>query len=707
MKTILYTLFCFFCARTAVSQAPDWAWMREARGAGVETPRDMAVDASGNVYVVGTFQSAAMTAGSTTLSNPGSAGTGEVYLLKYDRTGAFQWARKATGAEEDVGMGVAIDGSGNVFITGWFQSPTLTFGNVTVNNFTTTAFEDIFLAKYDASGNVLWARAYGGAQSEFCYGVATDASGNCFITGEYYSLSVLFGNYGVINSGASDVFVTKISGSGTPLWSKRIGGGNIDYGRGVATDAAGSVYVTGFYNSATVPSFSPALSNAGGFDVFFAKYDAAGNNVLSGRVGASGDESAFAIATGAAGQFFVSGNYQSSTLQFGSTALTNGSGSDMFFAKFAASGSALWAKDCGSSQSVNWADLVTDAAGDLYAASSFNLSSITLGSISVTAGGSFGGFVAKFSGGNGNVLWARGTSSPGMEQLYAVAVGGGYAHVAGVYSGTLSMGALSSVADGGTDGFVAKLCTAPAGPLSASGQTVCAYSKGVLTASTPPGTRAVWFASASGGNALFTGQSFTPQVNGTYYVAAQDTNSGCAMISAGRLSATVVSHPRLNPAVSVNGNTLTATAGGSVVGWYDCEKTELIAGQTGSAFVVKATGSYAVIMKGPEGCADTSACGSYSYTEGTDTVVVVTGVDERAGETLLVFPNPAQEIVHVLSLRGGSFGLQDFSGKVLLEIDAVPGVRCEFAADGIAAGIYLLVPKDGTPGKRIVIGRGD
>src|SRR4051812_8526496 len=127
MKHLLFaigTLLSFHC----IAQTPDFAWLRDLRGSGTEEIRDVAVDASGNVYVTGSFNSGVMTAGTTTLTNSGSGGTSDIFLVKYDRTGTVLWARKAGGGDQDYGVSVAADASGNVFICGWFQSSMASFG---------------------------------------------------------------------------------------------------------------------------------------------------------------------------------------------------------------------------------------------------------------------------------------------------------------------------------------------------------------------------------------------------------------------------------------------------------------------------------------------------------------------------------------------------------------------------------------------------
>ena len=98
------------------------------------------------------------------------------------QTPNWQWAKSAGGTGYESSTGVCTDASGNVFITGLFFSPTITFGTTTLTN---AGGMDIFIVKYDATGNVLWAKSAGGVYGERGQSVCTDASGNVFITGHY------------------------------------------------------------------------------------------------------------------------------------------------------------------------------------------------------------------------------------------------------------------------------------------------------------------------------------------------------------------------------------------------------------------------------------------------------------------------------------------------------------------------------------------
>lgn len=131
------------------------------------------------------------------------------------------------GGNSDSGQGILIDVSGNVLLTGIFTSPSITFGNTTKTNL---GQNDIFLVKYDASGNILWAKFSGGLSSDIISDISTDASSNIVVTGYFLSSSITFGKTTLTKTGSAAIFVAKYDASGNLLWAKSEGGTSEDMG---------------------------------------------------------------------------------------------------------------------------------------------------------------------------------------------------------------------------------------------------------------------------------------------------------------------------------------------------------------------------------------------------------------------------------------------------------------------------------------------
>lgn len=170
------------------------------------------------------------------------------------QSGSWQWARNSTGTTPpgtfcNHSISLAADRMGNSFTTGYFYTPTITFGSTTLTN-TSSAATDIFLAKYDISGNFKWAKKAGGSNYDAPNSVAADVSGNVYVTGFYSSPSISFGSTTFTSSGITRTFLVKYDSLGNILWAKSPIGGSQAYC--VTTDSGGNVFITGNYTDTLV-----------------------------------------------------------------------------------------------------------------------------------------------------------------------------------------------------------------------------------------------------------------------------------------------------------------------------------------------------------------------------------------------------------------------------------------------------------------------
>ncbi len=331
-------------------------WAKQAGGSNSNDHAEgIAVDASGNSYITGFFNdSATFGAGETNETTLNSSGSFDIYIAKYDASGLLQWAKEAGSSSFDIGAGIAVDVSDNVYITGFFEGAA-TFGTGEANQTILTSADarDIFVAKYNAAGLLLWAKRAGGSGSDEGFGIVVDVSGNNYITGRFEGTAT-FGaseaNEVILDSeGSNDIFVAKFDANGLILQAKQAGGSGNDAGYGVVVDASGNSYITGqFEGSATFgagESNEATLISIGANDIFAARYDAdglllwakqAGGNSGSGGSGDFG----FGIGLDAFGNSYVTGQFER-TSTFGAgeineTALTSAGGSDIFVARYGA-----------------------------------------------------------------------------------------------------------------------------------------------------------------------------------------------------------------------------------------------------------------------------------------------------------------------------------------------------------------------------------
>ncbi len=306
--------------------------------------RGIAVDGIGNVFVTGYFRdSIDMDPG------PGSdtlipAGESDVFLAKYGPNGDYLWAKGLGGNGSDEGYGVNVDGTGNVYVTGFFASATVDFNaGGSGGILTPTGGQDAFLAKYDSGGNYLWAINIGSSGADWGQAVAVDDSGNVYLTGRFSGPADFDPGSGgdtLTSAGGLDMFVAKYDSSGNYRWANSMGGSGTDVAQAIAV-SRGNVYVTGVFNSATA-NFNPGgtLAAIGGLDVFLAKYDLNGNYLWANSIGGSSAEQGRGIGVDGSGNVYVTGTFAGTIDYFvesgtGITILNSKGFSDVFVVKLA------------------------------------------------------------------------------------------------------------------------------------------------------------------------------------------------------------------------------------------------------------------------------------------------------------------------------------------------------------------------------------
>lgn len=439
-------------ATLSISPPPGFLWARHAGGTGTDMGNCVAMDTAGNAYVAGSFSGAA-SFGPTNLV---SAGSWDVFIAKYDPLGQLLWVRQAGGTANDAATGVALDPSGNVFVTGNLEG-TADFEQITLTN---RGGADIFIAKYTGDGALLWATNAGGTGTDQGYAVAADASGNALVCGTF-SGTATFGTTNLSSLGGIDAFVACYTPGGNVAWVRRVGGAGTDVGRAVACDRAGNVCLAGDFSSSTVTAGSITLTNrsnaGGGFsDLFLVKYDAAGTLLWAAQGTGANSETPRGLATDDAGNILLAGYYVGAASFGGLPALTNAGNSDLFLAKFDPAGKALWARGAGGSGQDYAYAVAADAGGNAFVTGRLNYT-VRFGATNSFASSGDDAFVAMYTAA-GNFQWVRRTSGVSTEYGLGISAdSAGRIYVSGVYDGVGTFGHASLTSFGGSDAFLTKL----------------------------------------------------------------------------------------------------------------------------------------------------------------------------------------------------------------------------------------------------------
>lgn len=326
------------------------------------------------------------------------------------------WATYYGGSGTDVATGVSTDISGNIYLAGYSNSTTAIASSGFQNNI--GGGYDVFLVKFNSSGNRLWSTYYGGTGDEdYRTYVATDTFGNVYLTGFTYSTTAIAsGGFQDTIGGGVDAFLVKFNSNGSRLWATYYGGsgaesdgGTSDGWGGICTDANGNVFLTGYTTSATNIALG-GFQNiyAGGSDAFLVKFNSSGNRLWATYYGGSGGDRGSGVATDFNGNVYLVGS-TSSINDIASVGFQDSLGGnyDAFLVKFNSSGLRQWATYYGGSGNEGYdASVTTDLSGNIYLAGfTTSTSNIAAGGFQDTIDGSQDAFLVKFNN-SGNRLWA-------------------------------------------------------------------------------------------------------------------------------------------------------------------------------------------------------------------------------------------------------------------------------------------------------------
>jgi len=381
-------------AAFASETVPPIQWIDQFGSSSGDKGRAVAVDNLGDIYFAY------------------YGGSGIAYLRKYNSAGHVLWSQLLGTSSFGQEMSVVVDGVGDVYVTGSTQDgPSSTW--------------DAFLSKFSPSGSLRWSKWFGTSSRDYGYDVCVDGQGNVFVSG------LTEGSVDGVNAGGGDAFLVKFDSNGSHLWSRQYGTSGYDFGEGIAADAAGNVYVTGNTNygypitdiDTLIVKYDPAgarvwtreigpsgrfigssdiavvgdtvyvigddLVNSGNWDAFLAAYDTAGNYQSYFSWGSSGrgltDDLASDLTVDPSGGLLVTGVTE------GDLAAKNQGSLDAFVTRFDATGTLSWSKQFGTTGTDYGNGIAIDGSGNIYVGGD------TTGVLGKSNAGYFDAYLAKLS----------------------------------------------------------------------------------------------------------------------------------------------------------------------------------------------------------------------------------------------------------------------------------------------------------------------
>ncbi len=377
-----------------------------------------------------------------------------------------------TPAYNQLGSSIVIDNAGNEYVTGALVGSVDFDPGPGTTTLTSAGADDIFIARYDADGTLVFAKSMGGTSGDQGAGITLDAAGNIYITGLFNGTADFDPGPGfayLVCSSGADVFFAKYDAMGNYIYAKGLPGSNIDMGISIAADAGGNAYVAGYFWGTV--DFDPGtgtanLTGAGRTDAFFGKYDANGNYLLAKKFGSTLNDYASAVVVDASGNIYLVGTFQG-TVDFDPGAatvnLTSAGNSDCFIAKYDNSMNYIFAKKVGGSLNDNVSAVKLDASGNIYVTGFFNGTADFdpgAGVVNLVSAGGDDVFIASYDA-SGNYVYAKSMGGSGTDDGNSLDVDAdGNIVVTGFFNGTADFdpGAVTAnlTSQGGNDIFIAR-----------------------------------------------------------------------------------------------------------------------------------------------------------------------------------------------------------------------------------------------------------
>lgn len=655
------------------------------------------VDSLGNVYIIGHATSASNIA--TTGAHQTTFGGGlfrpDAYIAKFTQNGVRIWATYYGGDNTDYGNGAALDRAGNIYMSGYTRS---TSAIATVGSHQSVfggGIFDGFLVKFDASGQRLWGTYYGGANEDRATEIAIDGDGHIYMTGTTESTSNIAtaGSFQPTNNGLSDAFLVKFDSSGQRIWGTYFGKEAFDWGNAVACDPSNNIYLGGYTLSdsgiATANSHQRVHGGVGGHDAFLAKFNPSGAQEWATYYGGPEFDQISSVATDAAGYVYAVGNTRSDSgiATAGSHQSTHGYDSldavDAFLVKFNGAGERQWGTYYGGTGDDQGNSIAIDEQFNLFftghTKSPNNIA--TAGSLQPALNGSssYDAFIAKFDSA-GQREWGSYLGGPGEDVGHSISVDnwgntyvaghtvGGFPVTPGSHQDTFLAAVYTS--------FLVKLCGAglPQGIINGM-DSLCPGSSAIYSVPPVPYATYIWTLPDGSSGSSDSSSILVHMGNNTGILSIQ-------MITCNDTSNIITKEITLftpvEAIITVDEFDLSTLNIHDTYQWLLSDVP--ITGATNRDYSVLENGDYKVATMN-DGCVDTSDVYTVTNHPGT-------GIQDQQflARQISVYPNPAQNELHITSPLPVSLTLTSIEGRTLIYKEAAK----KLSLKGLSEGIYLL-----------------
>ncbi len=451
------------CLISIFSFAQTYNWAYSSGGGGWDDVKSTHLGNDNGTVMTGMFSNTAIF-GATTLT---STAYQDAFVAKYDQQGNVLWAKAISGNEQDWGYKVTTDNNNNVYVTGYFQSTALYFTPTDSIVKNVQSSRNVFLAKYNSNGVFQWAKlGSGGATNGFMTSrsVVVDNQNNIIISGDY-NKQIQFGASTLPMTNSTNIFMVKFDPTGNVIWTKAGVSNSLCWFTDLATDATNNIYATGKISTA-ITFGATTITNYLGDDMVVGKFDASGNLLWMDVVGksisatttANNFDCGSSIKVDGSGNIFVGGSLIDTTYYDANLNIVYNK-QFAFVAKYSNAGVQQWLKKFGNDEKDNINAIDLDANGDVYAIGIYK-GVFNVGGVTLPNGASTNAFVAKLNKLNGNTIFAYqlGVSAAEVEG-WGIGVNqlNGNVYTSGIYRGSCAFNANTLNPQGVWDIFVVLL----------------------------------------------------------------------------------------------------------------------------------------------------------------------------------------------------------------------------------------------------------
>jgi gliding motility-associated-like protein len=475
MKNWLITFLIFFSQFLC---AQNIKWAQKIGGTASDFARGIATDNKGNTFIIGGYNGSLVLPGTQSAASRTitAAGQRDIFLTKLDCNKNMVWKNTIGGNEIDAGryamLKVRYDKKKHIYATGSFNgTATFTTTSGASQTLVSNGGDDVFLAKYDTSGILIWVVKSGGSSGDEGIDCCFDKYGKILLCGVFQTTTT-FGSRGgssvnLISAGGEDAFISKYDTSGLLLWVKRGGGALADNACNITTDNQNNIYFGGGFgccNGAPASFGTLTINNTGNWGGYIAKADENGNYVWLNGLGGVDGETIVGCVVDSLCNVYIQGSYGptntslSSTFPGSSFAITGTGSIDAYYAKFDSAGVLGWVRPIGGTGTESTWDLLINKENQLISSGYFN-NTVNFGNgYNLVSAGLGDAFVLTLNGSNGNTINALRFGGTAEDFCFGSALdNSGNLYSCGFFNNTSSFGLNSLTSLGTEDAYFVKI----------------------------------------------------------------------------------------------------------------------------------------------------------------------------------------------------------------------------------------------------------